>query len=180
MYDYSEYDEFPDTSDVLGQISSLAEQQLEYQERVEELDSQLRVAKARLSSIAEHEIPALLDQVGVSELTTSNGVKIKISEKIRVSVSKQNQNDAMDWLVSNGHGGMIKSEVTAKYDRGQEEIASNLRDMLEDALGEDHVSQGRKVEPSTLRAFIKRQLEEGVDVPLELFGVFRQRISEIK
>ena len=122
MYDYSEYDEMPDQTDVLGQIAALADQQKEYQDDVERLELELKRAKARLTSISEHELPALLEQVGVAELTTANGAKIKIKETIRVNVSKQNQNLAMDWLVENGHGGMIKSEVTAKYDRGQEDL----------------------------------------------------------
>lgn len=180
MYDYTDNMQQIDTSDILGQISELAEHQREYQDIVDNLEKQLKVAKARLTSISEYELPALLDQVGISELTTANGAHVKVKETIRVSLSKERQNPAMDWLVQNGHGGMIKSEVTAKYDRGQESIALSLRDMLEDALGEDHVSMGRKVEPSTLRAFVKRQLESGTDMPLDLFGVYRQRVTEVK
>ena len=180
MYDYSEYQDEPDQSDILGQIASMAERQRMYQEDVEYLEKQLKLAKERLVSVSEHELPALLDQVGVAELTTTNGAKVKIKETIRANISKERQNSAMDWLVENGHGGMIKSEVVAKYDRGNEDVAVDMARMLAHKLGEDHVSMGRKVEPSTLRAFIRRELEAGTDIPLELFGVYRQRIAEIK
>lgn len=180
MYDYSEHIDQPDQTDVLGQIAALVNNQQELEEEIEALETRLKRKKSQLASVSEHELPMLLDQVGVAELTTSNGAKIKIKETIRVNVSKDRQNAAMDWLVEHGHGGMIKSEVTAKYDRGMEEVAEDCRQQLVDMLGEDHVSCGRKVEPSTLRAFVKRQLEAGEDIPLELFGVYRQRSTEIK
>jgi hypothetical protein len=37
----------------------------------------------------------------------------------------------------------------------------------------------RTVHASTLASFVKSQLEAGVDFPMDLFGVYRQRTSVI-
>ena len=38
----------------------------------------------------------------------------------------------------------------------------------------------RKVEPMTLQAFIKEHLAAGKDIPLDIFGVYRQRIAKVE
>jgi hypothetical protein len=42
------------------------------------------------------------------------------------------------------------------------------------------VKQEQNVHWQTLDAFVRQQLENGDELPLELFGVFRQRFAKVK
>jgi hypothetical protein len=83
----------------------------------------------------------------------------------------------MQWLDDHGHGGIIKRNITVGFNRDQEGDASVLQDELSDRF--ENVKADRKVEPSTLRAFIADQLEAGAAVPLDLFGAWEQRVARV-
>jgi hypothetical protein len=65
---------------------------------------------------------------------------------------------------------MIKNVLTANIDKGQDNQVSELVRICEQ-LGFAY-SQKQKVEPMTLKAFIKEQVEKGKEVPFDMFGVY--------
>ena len=65
---------------------------------------------------------------------------------------------------------MIKNQVTANFSRGEESNATSLADDLE---GSGHrVSTKKWIEPMTLKAFVREQVEQGSELPHDLFNVF--------
>jgi len=60
--------------------------------------------------------------------------------------------------------------VTANFSRTEDARATKLMAQLE---GEGHdLVQKKWVEPMTLKATVKEQVERGVDLPLDTFNVF--------
>lgn len=178
-YDYSAFVGVGHNSEnELSEVAQLAEAQYAAECKVEEIESALDKAKEELRVIAEKKLPEKMELLGLTTFSTSNGVHVKISEKIRASLAVENRPKGFDWLEKNGFGGMIKSQVIIPYKRDQLEEANEFVDGLR--KGGKLANLERKVEPATLTAFVKEQLTKGEDLPLEVFGVFRQRIAKVE
>jgi len=147
---------------------------------VADLEDELKRAKKELAQIEEQDLPELLDEVGLSEFTLADGTRYGVKESVHASISKANEDAAMQWLHDSGNAGLIKSMVTVSFSKGQEAQAQAIYDLIAQQEFVGSMGKSRKVEPSTLRAFVKRQLEAGADIPLETFGVFKRRKVEIK
>lgn len=161
----------------LSQLQSLAEQQASAAARVAELEAQLNKAREEYRDLAERQVPELMDQIGMAEFKTATGLKIKIDETIRASIPKAKAPLAFAWLKANGHAAMIKRVVQVAFGKGEDERADALREKL---AGEFEVEDNASVHPSTLAAFVREKLRDGEEVPLDLFGVHRQRVSKIE
>ncbi|MFA7063759.1 MAG: hypothetical protein WC132_06450 [Methanomethylophilus sp.] len=161
----------------LSQLSALAEQQAAAAAKVADLEAQLNKAREELRDIAERQVPELMDQIGIGEFKTTSGLKIKIDETIRASIPKAKAPLAFAWLKNNGHGSLIKRVVSVAFGKGEDERAEELRQQLSVQF---EVDDNASVHPSTLAAFVREKLRNGEEVPLDLFGVHRQRVSKIE
>ena len=75
-----------------------------------------------------------------------------------------------NWLRENNHGDLIKNNVSLTFGRNQDNEAKSI---VDDLRKKGHnVKQAEKVEPMTLKAFVREQIEKGKDVPADLFGVY--------
>lgn len=165
------------TGDKLSQLSQLAERQLEAEKRVAEKERELEEAKSHLRDLAEVQIPELMDGAGVLEYRTTTGLFISIKETIRASVTEEKKPEAFAWLRNNGHGALISRVVSVSFGRGEDTKAEELVE----ELGVKGLSPESKtsVNANTLSAFVREQLREGLDIPVELFGVHRQRVAKV-
>lgn len=176
---YLDYVQHQTAGGELSQLTQLAEQQAAAQSKVADLEAQLNKAREELRDIAERQVPELMDRIGIGEFKTTTGLKIKIDETIRASIPKANAPLAFAWLKNNGHGSLIKRVVSVSFGRGEDEQAEQLVKKLNDELhfeAEDSAS----VHPSTLAAFVREKLRNGEEIPLDLFGVHRQRVAKIE
>ena len=174
---YAEYAKAQDDTNALAELSLLADRQAEAALRVAELERQLEEARDQLRDISERQLPEKMDELGMEEFKTRSGLRIRIKEAIRTSIPKTRQAEAFEWLRQNGYGGLIKRVVAVKFGKGEDEVAEKLAREL--AQGHE-VDDNASVHPSTLRSFVTEQLTSGVDIPLDLFGVHRQRTSVIE
>jgi len=161
----------------LEELSLLAERLQEANLTVAKAEEALRKAKKVATDLAEHQIPEKMDEIGVENFKTKSGFQIAVKETIRASIPVARKSEAFKWLEDNGHGGLIKRTVVVGFNRDEEDKASSLRDSLESDF--ENVKTDRKVEPSTLRAFIAERLRANEDIPLPLFGAFRQRTAKV-
>jgi hypothetical protein len=160
----------------LSQLQSLAEFQAAAQSKVDNLEAQLAKAREELKDLAERRVPELMDQIGMVEFKTTSGLIIKIDETIRASIPKAKAPFAFAWLRENGHAALIKRKVSVAFGKGEDESAEQL---LEALSGDYEVEDDVSVHSSTLAAFVREKLRDGVDIPLDLLGVHRQRISKL-
>lgn len=173
--DYSEYKQAPAGGD-LAALSKLAEELSEAQAQVEVLSAALEIAQKRVTDISEHQLPELMDAVGLETITTQSGLVVQMKNVVRASIPLARRGEAMEWLEQNGHGAMIKREVSVSFGRDQQDEAKKL---MNDLSGEYDVKADSRVESSTLRAWVAEQLEAGNEVPQDLFGVFQQRQAKV-
>ena len=154
----------------LSQVASLVRQQLALERRVADLEDDLAKAQSELKIVSEVLLPATLAEIGMTKLRMDDGSEISVSRYYGASISKAKQGEAFTWLRENGHDDLIKNQVSVSFGRSDDSIAQSLRDRLE---GEGfETNQKVWVEPMTLKAFVKEQVESGAPIPTETFGIF--------
>jgi hypothetical protein len=145
-------------------------------------EADLERAKAHERQILERDIPEMLDSMRMTSITTSSGLKVTVDRKIRATLpatdkAPEKRIRAIAWLLENGHGGVVKNEITVALDRGQDDRAAELAASLR-ASGFDPAVD-RTVHSSTLAALVRELLENGHAVPMDLFNVFDQRVAKV-
>lgn len=154
----------------LSLVSALANKQVELAQELASLEEAVKAKKEEFRATSEQELPEAMQAAGLTELVLSTGEKITITEFYNAHISKVNQETAYNWLVSNGHAGLIKNEVSLKFARDQERIAEETVLALKARGLSPEIRQS--VHPSTLKAFVKEQLTSGKDIPSEPFGIY--------
>jgi hypothetical protein len=103
------------------------------------------------------------------KLADGSSVEIRPFYSARIPSSKADE--AFSWLRENGHGDLIKNQVTLEFGMQQDnEAKSIIEELKQKGLP---VQQKTTVHPSTLRGFVREQIQElGKNVPAELFGTY--------
>jgi len=161
----------------LAQLAQLATDLYLAEVRATETAEVAKEAAANVRRIAEGLIPELMQELGLEEFKTTSGIKLSIAPSYRASILKARREEAFAWLDENDEGGMIKHQIVTGFGRDQEDAANELREKLE-AEGFT-VKDEQKIESSTLRAWVKRMLEEGKTIPMDLFGASKVDIAKI-
>jgi len=158
------------TDGELNTVSTLANKQLRLATDVAELEANLKAKKEELRLTSEQELPDAMQAAGLTQIVLSTGEKISINEFYNAHISKANQEVAYQWLIKNGHAGLIKNEVLLKFDRGEDEKVAQTVSALQARGLSPNVRQS--VHHSSLKAFVKEQFTAGNDIPTEPFGIY--------
>ena len=157
-----------------GMSSDIAEscnKLLDIQKKISTAEEEMKKLKEVETTLSEQTIPNLMQQAGISMLKLADGssVEVKPFYSARIPASKSEQ--AFDWLRENGHGDMIKNQVSLEFGMRQDNEAKALvEELKQKGLA---VLQKTSVHPSTLRGFVREQIQDlGKDVPAELFGTY--------
>lgn len=183
LYDYGS-DADPDSevaARVFAEVDKLtlqAERLIEQHKKAEEHAQKLKQAVEQLTT---KDIPELLAKMRLDDFTTSSGIHVKVKREIKASLpGKERIEDrmgALRWLVDQGHGGVIKNQVSVDLDRGEDTRADDLVVELR-AKGFD-VESKKDVHASTLGALVRELVAEGKIVPRDLFNLFDMRIAKL-
>ena len=154
----------------LSSVSSLCKKQLELEDRVKALKAELKETEQFLREISTDLLPSAMQEYNLKTLKTEDGHEITVSDFVSAHISEANRQEAHDWLVSNGHGSLIKNHVTAQFGRNEDNKA---KDLLADLQGQGMAVTNKVwVEPQTLKSFVKEQTGKGENIPHDIFGVF--------
>ena len=162
----------------LKAVADLVRQQLVLERRIEDLEDELKRAQQSLAKISQEILPEALAEHGLSELKMEDGSKITFSQFIQAHISKEKQEEAFDWLREHDFDDLIKNVVSLEFGKGEDDHA---RDVMETLTNRGYWPQNKQsVHPSTLKAFVKEQVEKGAEIPSDLFGVFIGKKAVIK
>jgi len=152
------------------EIAETCNKLLDVQKEVAALEDKLKKKKEEELKLSEQDIPNLMQKTGVSLLKLTDGSSVEIKPYYGARIPASRTEEAFDWLRENNHGDLIKNNVTLTFGRNQDNEAKSL---VDDLRNKGHnVKQAEKVEPMTLKAFVREQIEKGKDVPADLFGVY--------
>jgi hypothetical protein len=175
---YAEFN-VPAGDNILSQIAVEAQKQLDAEAVVARLTEDLKKAQETLRHIQEHTLPNLMDAASQRSCTTRAGVKVEVTEVLRGSIPQASEVAAFQWLEDAQSGALIKRQITIEFSKGEEAWANKFMADLARRKRPVQSKFKRAVHPQTLQAYLREQLAAGVEVPLAIFGVFRQRFSKV-
>ena len=162
----------------LDRMTLAAERLTEQRKKAEE---QLQKLKNAEEQLLNRDIPALLASMHLSECTTASGIQVKVKREIRASLPGHDRIEArmaaFRWLIDNGHGGVIKNQVSVALDRGEDSRADEL--VVELRARGLEVEAKKDVHASTLSALVREVMSNGKIVPRENINVFDQQIAKL-
>lgn len=165
------------TDDAFVLLDQLLDNLENAEDEVKQAELNLKKAQEKVRTISEHDIPEYMDTLGLEDFTTKSGKRVRVISKIRASIGSRKA-AAFKWLIDHGHGGLIKRTIAVAFNRDQQQDAEAL---LEDLQGRfAGAKQDMKVEAATLTAFVKEQLEQGVPIPHDTFGIMEQKLTKVE
>lgn len=179
MLDYSG-EASPPSPDTLRRLADLAAQAKARELAVANLEAKLKEEKQALSALVERDIPTIMDEIGMSDFRIKDGTRILVKDVVRASISADRQEAAKEWFDANGLAGIVKRRFIISFNRDQTALVNKFAADLRKRKVPLAVSIENKVEPMTLKALVTRRLEAGEEVPMELLGVFVQRVAKIE
>ena len=139
-------------------------------EEIKEQEKKLSLLKHKARDLEERIIPEMMQEAGVSLLKLPDGSTVEVKPFYAAKIPESRVDEAFSYLRSNGFEDLIKNTVTASFARGQDNQVSELINVCE-KFGFNY-NKKEKVEPMTLKAFVREQVEGGKKLPFDLFGVY--------
>lgn len=158
------------------------------QQGIEDLETQLAAQKADLNRMFRDELPDLMDKIGtrMMELEGEGNQPPFIAKlvpyyyaNIAADWPEEKRKAAFGWLEANGHGDLIKTNVTVPFRREDRKKAIAFTAGLQKKGVVSIVKE--EVHFMTMKAWLKEQIEEKKTMPpLDLIGGDVGRVVEIK
>lgn len=171
----------PVPEDKLERIRHFGAKQRSLTKAIADLDNNMTLLKEQLRRVVEQDLPEAMDEVGMTKFVLDDGTTITIKPFYAASIPEERKDEAFEWLKDNDFDGMIKADVKVSFGKGEFEIAKSfvqfIRGFNEKAIDPEYKEN---VHWQTLRAWVKEQIEGGKPLPLDLFGVFVGRKSDLK
>ena len=162
----------------LDAVSVLARKAKLQEKNIEELEHALKEAKDSYRKLTEEVLPEALAEIGMKGFTMDDGSQITVKPFYSASIPEARRAEAYQWLRDHGFDDIIKNTVSVRFGRGEDELCARLLNLL----GEQGfpAEQAEKIEPATLKAWAKEQVERGNAVPADLFGLYIGQKATIK
>ncbi len=173
-----------DQTKMLGKtenIQSLADQVdklNELQKRIELQEDNLKNSKKQFEYLSAEVIPTMMAEMGLSHLKLMDGSSVDVKPNYSASITIANKDAAFQWLRDNGLGDIIKNEISVSFGRNEDNKAADYAVLAAERGYQP--TQKLKVEPMTLKALVRERIENGKDMPVELFNVFVGNKTTIK
>ena len=158
------------SQDNVKSITDKCHQLQELQQQYKDIEEQLSKTKNKVRDLEERIIPEMMQEAGVSKIKLKDGTEVEVKPFYAAKIPESRVEEAFGWLRGNGFEDLIKNTVTASFSRGQDNQVSELIRICEE-MKFGYVKK-EKVEPMTLKAFVREQVESGKKLPFDLFGVY--------
>ena len=162
----------------LSGISALAKRAKQLEKELEDQEAVVKEKKEPYRKLIEEAIPEALAGLGMKSFKMEDGSSIEVKSFYSASISEARRAEAFEWLRTNNFGDLIKNTVSVRFGRGEEQLCQRAMEML--TSSGFPVEQAEKVEPMSLKAWVKVRVEKGSEFPSELFGVYIGQKATIK
>lgn len=166
------------SDDQVSGIAGLARRAKLLEKEIGEMEETLKERADQYRTLTEKTIPEAMAESGMKKFVMEDGSSIDIKPYYGASITKARQAEAYQWLRDHQSDDIIKNTISVRFGRGEDELSVRLLNLL----GEQGypAEQAQKVEPQTLKAWVKERVEKGLSVDTELFGVFIGQKAVIK
>ena len=151
----------------LKEMADLCAEQASLQEEMRQLEEQLKAKAQSVRKLSQEIIPAKMSELGLESLTLKDGSSVKVKQLVQASIPVRYREDAFKLLRDHGHGDLIKNQVSATFCKCEDSSANEFIDKI-NSLGYEP-TQKVWVEPMTLKAFVREQINDGSELPMDTF-----------
>jgi hypothetical protein len=152
-------------------IADSCKKLLETQKKIASAEEEIKKLKEVETNLSEQTIPNLMQQAGVELIKLEGGISVEVKTHYSARIPVSRNEEALNWLRENGHGDLIKNQVSLEFKMKQDNEAKALVDELKNKGLP--VQQKTFVHSSSLKSFVTEQIRDlGKDVPAELFGTY--------
>jgi len=162
----------------LASVQAIADRIVSYEKRVRSLEFDLKQAKKSLQKFTDEDLPSKMLELGIKNFTLSDGSKIEVKETYGARISEEKKDKAFAWLRAKGESDIIKNTVTVRFGKEKDNEAQSL---IEDLIKKQwEPEQKQEVHTATLKAWVKERTEKGLELDMDLFGVWIGQRATIK
>ena len=162
----------------LSKVADLASQANTLQDEIARQEEHLKHSKKSLHKVTDELLPEALEELNLEKFTLKDGSEISIKPIYAASIPKDRREEAYDWLRNHGDGDIIKNNITVTFGKGEDLDAKAFMVMCGDSGFTPQ--QMEKIEPMTLKAWLREKVEAGHAIPLDLFGAYISQRATIK
>jgi len=159
-------------------IAAMAKRAKELSAEIKDLETVLKERQDQFRKLTETTLPEALASLGMKSFKMHDGSSIEIKPYYGASIPEGRRTEAHDWLRQHGFDDIIKNIVSVRFGRGEDELCARLIRMLRETGYP--LEQAEKVEPMTLKAWVREQVERGNTFPVDLFGAYIGQKAIIK
>ena len=163
------------------QIKTISAKCIELQEtekEIDEIEQRLKNVKKKHLHLSEETIPNLLTEAGVSSIDLADGTSVKVTPYYGARISKDRQEEAFQWLRTEGDADLIRNNVGVSFTAGDDAKAQHVLELLKTA--NYRPVQKQEVNSMQLKQFVREQTEKGVTLPADLFSIYVANRTKIK
>ena len=173
------------TNEDLSTLTGMADAIIRQDEYTKKVEGELKEAKKKLLKMTDEDLPTMMTEANTIKFVMEDGSEVSIKPQYGASIRVDNRPTAYQWLRDNGFGYLIKNQIIVSFGVDEDEIATEFMNFIEGQLKvkyqkENLVSQVEKIEPMSLRTWVKERNENGEEFPMELFGAFIGQRAVIK
>ena len=162
----------------LDKVARLANEASGLQEKVARQEKDLIDAKKALRKVTDELLPDALEDLNLEKVVMKDGSEISVNPIYGASIPRDRLAEAYDWLRQHGDGDIIKNNVTVTFAKGEDLDAQAFMVMCDDQGFSPQ--QAEKIEPMTLKGWLREKVETGQAIPMDLFGAYISQRAKIK
>jgi hypothetical protein len=167
---------------IIRKVQDAVVEMLKAEQVVNSLEEARKVAAANLNSIKTGKLPDLMMQMGQADFTVLggefDGAKVKMSDFVSGSLPKDEvaRQKAIDYISENDGEGLIKTELTIAFGKGESNMAGEIKDVIEKALkkikSEAVVTMSSGIHAQTLCAYARERMKDGKPLDLQILPLY--------
>lgn len=166
------------SDDQVTGIAGLARRAKLLEKELADLEKTVSEKSEQYRKLTEQTIPEAMAEAGMRKFVMEDGSTIDVKPFYSASIPKPRQEEAFQWLREHGFDDLIKNTVSVRFGRNEDELCARLLNLL--GTQGYPAEQAQKIEPQTLKAWVKERIEKGDQVDTELFGIFIGQKATIK
>ena len=162
----------------MAAVIELSETLVDLENQVAEAEERLSALKGMRKKVAEEHLPTMLETLGIDSLRLTNGKQILINQFVDARI--KDEDVAYTWLRETNNSSIIKNEVKANLDRGNDELVSQVISTLQE-MGVE-ASCKSSIHHSTLKSFCRDALDNpelAESLPREAFGIYQGKRAKV-
>jgi hypothetical protein len=162
-------------------LRELADELIAAQAEVDRIQLELDAANGVVKDLVENRIPNVAEGLE-GDFNIGDGRTLTIKQEIRASVAGEKLAPAVEWLDAHNYGNIVKRNLTFEFGKDDDERVKAFKEAVLPILVAQKLVLKEKtaIHPATLLAWVKERLKEGDNLPVDVFGIFRQRIAKVK